>query len=525
MLSSDYQIKTALISVFDKTGVLDLAKALNELGIEIFSTGGTKNHLESNNIYVRNIEEITNFPEILDGRVKTLHPSIYAGILARLDLPEHSEQLAQFNLKSIDLIVCNLYPFEQTLERFRMQIANQEINPEMNLEILEMIDIGGPSMLRAAAKNYHWTLPVVNPTRYTELVNYLKENNRTIPEKARLSFAAETFEHIANYDIVIADYFQKISNSEQFYFNYSQCKELSLRYGENPQQRASLFGQFTKIFQKLHGKDLSYNNILDIDSATRLIIEFENPTVAIIKHTNPCGVGTDDNIVLAYRKAFATDTVSPFGGIIVLNRSVDIEFAQEIHPLFTEVIIAPEFSDEALELLTKKKDRRLVKVDFEKFKSAMGVDFRSVVGGVLVQDTDSSLFANEDFHIVTQREPNEEELAGLLFAWKVAKHVKSNAIVYARSDRTLGIGAGQMSRVDSSRIAVEKAKMMGLDLAGSVVASDAFFPFADGLLEAVKAGATAVIQPGGSVRDQEVIEAANSNNIAMIFTGMRHFKH
>lgn len=525
MLTSDYQIKTAIISVFDKTGILDLAKSFNELGIEIFSTGGTKSYLESNNIYVRNIEEITNFPEILGGRVKTLHPSIYAGILARLDLPEHSEQLTQLNLKSFDIVICNLYPFEQALERFQTQAGNQEFDSKTNLEILEMIDIGGPSMLRASAKNYHWTLPVVNPARYTELVNLLKENNRTIPEEIRLSFAAETFEHIANYDTVIANYFRKISKTEQSYFSYSRSKELNLRYGENPQQRASLFGEFTKIFQKLHGKDLSYNNILDIDSAVRLIIEFENPTVAIIKHTNPCGVGTDDDVVLAYRKAFATDTVSPFGGIIVVNRTVDIEFAQEIHPLFTEVIIAPEFSDASLELLTKKKDRRLVKVNFEKFKLAMDIDFRSVVGGVLVQDIDKSLFVNEDFRIVTQREPNEEELAGLLFAWKVAKHVKSNAIVYAKSDRTLGIGAGQMSRVDSSRIAVEKAKMMGLDLAGSVVASDAFFPFADGLLEAVNAGATAVIQPGGSVRDQEVIEAANSNNIAMVFTGMRHFKH
>ncbi len=525
MLSGDYPIKTALISVFDKTGILDLAKALNELGIEIFSTGGTKTHLESNNIYVRNIEEITNFPEILDGRVKTLHPAIYAGILARLDLQKHFEQLERYKLKSIDLVVCNLYPFEQTLERFRTQISNGTIDYETNLEILEMIDIGGPSMLRASAKNYHWTLPVVNPARYTELINLLSENNRTIPERVRLSFAAETFEHIANYDSVIANYFQKISQNKQRYFNYSARKEFDLRYGENPQQKASLFGEFTQIFQKFHGKDLSYNNILDIDSAVRLIIEFETPTVAIIKHTNPCGVGSDEDITRAYRKAFATDTVSPFGGIIVVNRSVDFDFAQEIHPLFTEVIIAPEFSDESIELLTKKKDRRLVKVDFEKFKSLMDVDFRTVIGGVLVQDTDKTLFANEDFRIVTQREPNEEELAGLLFGWKVAKHVKSNAIVYARSDRTLGIGAGQMSRVDSSRIAVEKAKMMGLDLAGSTVASDAFFPFADGLLEAVKAGATAVIQPGGSVRDQEVIEAANVNNIAMVFTGMRHFKH
>lgn len=523
MESSQMKIKTAIISVFDKSGILEFAKNLIDLGIEIYSTGGTKKFLADNGLKIHNIEEMTQFPEILDGRVKTLHPVLYAGILAKLNKPEHMKQLEIYGVKSIDLVVCNLYPFESTLAKF----ANiQNLSQDEMLEILEMIDIGGPSMLRAAAKNYHWTLPVVNPKRYDEIIQILQENECSVPESVRLLFAAETFEHIAHYDVVIAEFFKELTKHEiSTYFQISKPVELQLRYGENPQQKANLFGNFTKIFQKLHGKDLSYNNILDIDSATRLIVEFDLPTVAIIKHTNPCGVGTDENLVEAYRKAFATDTVSPFGGIIVVNRIIDKNFAAEVHPLFTEVIIAPDFSDDALELLTKKKDRRLIKVDLEQFKNRLTIDYRSVTDGVLVQDTDKWLYNSEEFKVVTQREPTEDEFEAMVFAWKVVKHVKSNAIVFAKKDRTVGIGAGQMSRVDSSRIAIEKAKMMGLDLAGTVVASDAFFPFPDGVLEAAKVGATAVIQPGGSIRDNEVIEAANQNNMAMVFTSMRHFKH
>jgi phosphoribosylaminoimidazolecarboxamide formyltransferase/IMP cyclohydrolase len=358
------------------------------------------------------------------------------------------------------------------------------------------------------------------------VINLLKEKNNCIPENVRIAFAAETFEHIAHYDLVISNFFKEIaSDYSNQYFQISMPKALNLRYGENPQQKGSLYGNFLNLFTKLHGKELSYNNILDIDSAAKLIIEFDLPTVAIIKHTNPCGVGTDENLVEAYKKAFATDTVSPFGGIIITNRTIDLDFANEVHPLFTEVIIAPDFTPSALELLTKKKDRRLIKADLDGVKKSLSIDFRSVVEGVLVQDTDKFLFHSEEFRVVTQREPTQDELESMIFAWKVVKHTRSNAIVYARKDRTLGIGAGQMSRVDSSRIAVEKAKMMGLDLNGSAVASDAFFPFPDGVLEAVKAGATAVIQPGGSIRDEEVIRAANEHNVAMVFTNMRHFKH
>jgi phosphoribosylaminoimidazolecarboxamide formyltransferase/IMP cyclohydrolase len=523
MGSGNYPIRTAIISVFDKTGILEFSKELVNLGIEIFSTGGTRKYLEENDVPVRNIQDLTQFPEILDGRVKTLHPNIYAGILARLDEPHHLQQLESFGLKSIDLVVCNLYPFEKTLNKFS-DLKNLKAN-EL-LEILEMIDIGGPSMLRASAKNFHWTLPVVSPSRYTDVINLLKENNNCIPENVRIAFAAETFEHIAHYDLVISNFFKEIaSDYSNQYFQILMPKALNLRYGENPQQKGSLYGNFLNLFTKLHGKELSYNNILDIDSAAKLIIEFDLPTVAIIKHTNPCGVGTDENLVEAYKKAFATDTVSPFGGIIITNRTIDLDFANEVHPLFTEVIIAPDFTPSALELLTKKKDRRLIKADLDGVKKSLSIDFRSVVEGVLVQDTDKFLFHSEEFRVVTQREPTQDELESMIFAWKVVKHTRSNAIVYARKDRTLGIGAGQMSRVDSSRIAVEKAKMMGLDLNGSAVASDAFFPFPDGVLEAVKAGATAVIQPGGSIRDEEVIRAANEHNVAMVFTNMRHFKH
>lgn len=523
METNNIIIRNVIISVFDKTEIAEFSKELNNLGINIFSTGGTKKYLEENGIVVGSIQELTGFPEILDGRVKTLHPNLYAGILARNDKIEHIKQLENLGIISIDMVVCNLYPFEKTLAKYQ-DITN--LTYDELFEILEMIDIGGPSMLRAAGKNYLFTVPVVNPERYSQIISALKENNRSLPENLRIELTAETFEYIAHYDSIISTFFKRISKGYLHkYFQISLPKVLDLRYGENPQQKAALYGKFFNYLTKLHGKELSYNNILDIDAATRLILEFDLPTVAIIKHTNPCGVGSDENLVEAFKKAFATDTVSPFGGIVVTNKPVEIDFATEIHPIFTEVIIAPDYSNSALALLTKKKDRRLIKVDLQKVKECLSLDFRSVIEGILVQDTDRYLFKNEDFKIVTQREPTEEELESMLFAWKVVKHTKSNAIVYARKDRTLGIGAGQMSRVDSSRIAIEKAKLMGLDLNGCAVASDAFFPFPDGLLEAVKAGATAVIQPGGSIRDSEVIQAANENNVAMVFTNMRHFKH
>lgn len=509
-------IKTALISVSDKSGLGAFASELVKLGIEIYSTGGTAKMLASEGIPVMSISELTKFPEILDGRVKTLHPAVHAGMLANLDDENHLKQIEELNIKSIDLLVVNLYPFEQTLAK---ESATEE-------ELIENIDIGGPTMLRAAAKNFRWTAPVVNPDKYPVILDYLNNNACTLPEDFRKELAAEVFAHTAYYDSVITNNFLNVkSDWKPEKFTIDLKMEHKLRYGENPHQNAALYGNFTKAFHKLHGKELSYNNILDMDAAAKLILEFEEPAFAIIKHTNPCGVGLDNDLATAYDKAFATDDVSPFGGIFIANRIIDEHTANKIHSIFSELIIAPEFTEEALALLMKKKDRRLIVTDFEKLRALINYDIKSVAGGFLVQDTDKKLIAGEGYKVVTKRQPTEAELASLMFGWKVAKHVKSNAIVYTSHDRTLGIGAGQMSRVDSSRIAVEKARMMGLDLKGSTVASDAFFPFADGLLQAVEAGATAVIQPGGSVRDDEVIQAADENNIAMIFTGLRHFRH
>lgn len=512
----NYKIKTALISVSDKTGIIEFAKELEQLGITIYSTGGTAKELSANAVNVKQVSELTNFPEILDGRVKTLHPAIHSGLLAKMDNDEHLKQLADNGFQSIDMVVVNLYPFEETLKK-------EGVSED---EIIENIDIGGPTMLRAAAKNYEWTVVVVNPSRYGEIIETLKSNDNAIPLSLRKALACEVFELTSYYDSIIAEYFLDSLNKT---FPAKRGIGLNLiqklRYGENPHQDAALFGKFNEIFEKLHGKELSYNNILDIDSAARLIIEFDEPTFVIIKHTNPCGVGCAENLCDAYEKAFATDTVSPFGGIFIVNRTFDLEIAEKVHQIFSEVIIAPDYTNDALELLTKKKDRRLIRMDNNKLKKYLRNDLRSVVGGYLIQNTDLMLYNEDNLKVVTKRSPTDEEMKALLFGWKVAKHVKSNTIVFAKSDRTLGIGAGQMSRVDSARIAAEKARMMGLDLTGSAVASDAFFPFADGLLQVVEAGATAVIQPGGSVRDEEVIRAADENNVAMIFTGMRHFKH
>lgn len=516
MISSEYKIKNALISVTDKTGLVDFAKELVSFGVELFSTGGTMKLLADNNIPVKSVSDITGFPEILDGRVKTLHPAIHSGLLARLDDEQHIEQLNKLNLKSIDMVVVNLYPFEQALK-------NNLEHPEM----VENIDIGGPTMLRSAAKNYQWTAPVVNPDRYNEIIDLMKENNGAIPENYRAVLAGEVFNHTAYYDSLISKYFNKYNEIEYPERTGIALKSIQhLRYGENPHQSAHLYGaQFNEIFTQLHGKELSYNNILDIDSASRVILEYDEPTVAIIKHTNPCGVATGADIKEAYLRAFATDTASAFGGIIAMNRKLDIAAVEEINKVFTEVIIAPEIDEEALEILKKKKDRRLIIGDLNKISNALEYELKSVTGGFLMQKTDKKMVTVDDLEVVTNRKPTDEEVKALLFAWKVVKHVKSNAIVYTTADRTLGIGCGQMSRVDSARIGAEKAKMMGLDLKGCAVASDAYFPFNDGVLHAASVGATCIIQPGGSVRDQLSIDAANEHNIAMVFTGNRHFKH
>lgn len=515
MKPDDHKIKTALISVSDKTNIVDFAKKLRALDVEIYSTGGTASLLEKEGVEVHKVSELTDFPEILGGRVKTLHPGVHAGLLARLDDEEHIEQMDENKLKSIDLLLVNLYPFEETLKK-----------DSTHEELIENIDIGGPAMLRAAAKNHLWTAPVTGPEDYEMIIEKMKENNGTIDTKTRELLAFKVFRHTAYYDSVISNYLRKRTDKHATgNILIAAGKELDLRYGENPHQAAGLYGNFGDIFEKLHGKELSYNNILDIDAAANLIVEFDKTACCIIKHTNPCGAATSDDLADAFDKAFATDNVSPFGGIIVVNCTVDKEFAEKVHGIFTEVIIAPEFTQEALDILMQKKARRLILMDFEKFGKSRGHTIKSVAGAYLMQLADTKLYEEDKLKVVTKRQPTDEEMQAMLFGWRIVKHVKSNAVVYTAPDRTLAIGAGQMSRVDSSRIAVEKASMMQIDLKGSAVASDAFFPFADGVLAAVKAGARCVIQPGGSVRDEEVIKAADENDVAMVMTGMRHFRH
>ncbi|HPO62570.1 MAG TPA: bifunctional phosphoribosylaminoimidazolecarboxamide formyltransferase/IMP cyclohydrolase [Candidatus Kapabacteria bacterium] len=510
-----HKIRNCLISVFDKTGITEFAKELSSFGITIYSTGGTLKHLIDNGIECHSISEITDFPEILDGRVKTLHPAIHAGLLARLDDDKHLNELKLHNLYSIDMLVVNLYPFEKQLE------ANAPHDV-----MVENIDIGGPTMLRAAAKNHQWTAPIVNPNRYKEVIKLLKKNDRTLPLKYREVLAGEVFFHTSYYDSLISEYFQKY-NKIEFPERFGIPMKLSqtLCYGENPHQKAAIYGDLSKYLSHHHGKELSYNNILDIDAAMNLIIEFKDPTVAIIKHTNPCGVGSSTDLTDAYKKAYATDAVSPYGGIIIANQTIDEETAEAMHSLFSEIIIAPEFTDEALIILTKKKDRRLIQANLTEYSKCNNFQVKAATNLFLLQEKDSILFDRKKLDVVSKREPSSKEWLSIIFGWKVAKHVKSNAIVFAARDRTLAIGAGQMSRVDSTLIAIEKAKRQGIDLNGSILASDAFFPFPDAVEQAAKVGVTAIVQPGGAISDQEVIDEANNQGIAMLFTGIRHFHH
>ncbi len=507
-----------LISVSDKKGVVEFAKALREFGIEIISTGGTAKVLHTNGIAAKTISEVTNFPEIFDGRLKTLHPKIHGALLGITDNPTHLHEMEEHGIEPIDLLVVNLYPFEEAINRATTSLE----------EAIEQIDIGGPAMLRSAAKNFRYKAVVVNPNRYQSLIQELSENGGALSDQTRFELAKEVFRHTSHYDTVISSYFERLDGKagEKFpaVLSVLFSKSENLHYGENPHQAAALYGNFNSYFRKLHGKELSFNNIVDINAAAFLVVEFDVPTAAIIKHTNPCGAGSDANLLRAYQKALATDTKSPFGGIVTVNRPLDMETAQAINEIFTEAIIAPDFPEPVLEFLKKKKDRRLIR-QMADLHSLNELDIRKVAGGLLIQESDKVRITKEQVKVVTKRKPTEEEFEAMVFAWKVVKHVKSNAIVYARKDRTIGIGAGQMSRVDASKLAVWKAEEAGLDLAGTTLASDAFFPFADGLLEAVRAGATAVIQPGGSLRDEEVIKAADDNNVAMVFTGIRHFKH
>ncbi|MBS1911052.1 MAG: bifunctional phosphoribosylaminoimidazolecarboxamide formyltransferase/IMP cyclohydrolase [Bacteroidetes bacterium] len=521
------KIARALLSVYDKTGVVEFARELAANGVELISTGGTARTLREAGLAVVDVREVTGSPEMMEGRVKTLHPKIHGGLLALLDNPEHVAAMREHGIESIDLAVINLYPFESTM---RSEGATHE-------EIVEQIDIGGPAMVRAAAKNYRFTAVLTSPQQYDGVLAELRSSGMTLGDASRLNLAAAAFAHTAAYDRIVADYFAaKVAAAADSGKDHPASpfgRELSiglpldqaLRYGENPHQQAALYGSFTDIFRQLHGKELSYNNIVDIDAAAKLVLEFEEPTVVIVKHTNPCGVGSAATLADAWHKAFATDVKSPYGGIVAVNRPLDLKAAGIINEIFTEVVIAPSFPEETLELLRRKRDRRLIVANYEALRASFGTEVKSIAGGVLAQTSDAAIIDEGTLRVATRRKPTEQEMRALMFAWRVAKHVKSNAIVYALEDRTLGIGAGQMSRVDSAATAARKAALAGLDLAGCAVASDAFFPFADGLLEAVEAGATLVIQPGGSIRDQDVIDAADANDIAMVMTGMRHFRH
>jgi phosphoribosylaminoimidazolecarboxamide formyltransferase/IMP cyclohydrolase len=509
------KIKRALISVSDKTGVADFARELEKQGVEIISTGGTASLLRQEGVQAIDISAFTGSPEILDGRVKTLHPKVHGALLYLRGNKEHEAAAREHGIEPIDLVVVNLYPFEATVAKPGVKLA----------QAIEQIDIGGPSMLRSASKNYQSVAVVVDPADYQAVLDEMRDRDGETTLKLRERLAIKAFITTSDYDRAIASYLNEKQKTETS-FSLSLPLVSRLRYGENPQQTASIYGNFTEHFEKLHGKELSFNNLLDITAAADLIEEFAEPTIAILKHTNPCGVGSDPDLREAWLKAFATDKQAPFGGIIICNRALDLPVAKAISEIFSEVIIAPEFTSDARALLQKKKNLRLMRALAPAAPNDRPeMDLRSVRGGLLVQQKDATEIEGLETKVVSKRPPTKQEMAAMLFGWRVVKHVKSNAIVYAAADRTLGIGAGQMSRVDASRIAVWKAQEGGLSLRGSAVASDAFFPFPDGLIAAAEAGATAAIQPGGSVRDEEVIAAADERQVAMVFTGVRHFRH
>ncbi len=511
------KINRALLSVSDKSGLIPLVKVLDGLGVELISTGGTAKAIRDAGYRVKDVTDITGFPECLDGRVKTLHPAIHGGLLARTSHQPDLSELDKLQINPIELVVVNLYPFRET-------VARPGVTPEI---ATENIDIGGPTMIRAAAKNFAHVCVASSPSQYGKLADELK-NNGTISFELRRQLAKEAFRHTAAYDAAISNYFNVLTDDElPDQMTISLPKSGSLRYGENPHQPAAVYGNQASWYHCFHGKELSYNNYLDIDAALNLMADFSDslPTVAIFKHTVPCGVASDpDSLAKAYRKAFSTDTVSPFGGIIIANEPIGLKTAEAIDEIFTEILLAPSFSDKALELLKKKKNRRLVEIkQFPVDPSEL--QYRSITGGALVQKSDRGVFDPDSFETVTRRKAGVSEWDDLLFAWKVVKHIKSNGIVYAKNRQTVGIGTGQTSRIDSSEIAIRKANKEGLSLEGSAIASDAFFPFADGVEAAAEAGVTAVIQPGGSIRDDEVIAAADKLGLAMVFTGHRHFKH
>src|SRR5687767_5950134 len=502
------RIKRAVIRVSDKTGIIDFALTLRQFGVEIISTGGTARSLREAGLDVLDVSDITGFPEMMDGRVKTLHPRIHGGLLALRDNAEHVAAMERNGIQPIDMVVVNLYPFAET-------IARAGVTRE---EAIEQIDIGGPAMIRSAAKNARDVAVVVSPSQYGDLIDELKKNDGSLSVATRERLAQEAFQKTAQYDSTVSSYLGGTGLS------LTLTQGADLRYGENPHQQATLYktddqGGVANA-ELLSGKEMSFNNYVDADAAWQLVCDFEATTCAIIKHTNPAGVGQGESVAVAYQKALATDPVSAFGGIVAVNRPVNAAAAQEIAKIFTEVVIAPGYNSAALQILQAKKNLRVLRM--ASVEPVKGPEYKQISGGMLVQTRDQHQLKREDLKVVSARQPTEDEMRALLFAWTVCKHTKSNAIVYARDGQTVGVGAGQMSRVDSVRIGAMRAQ---LPVAGSVLASDAFFPFRDGLDEAARNGITAVIQPGGSVRDDEVIAAANEHGLAMVFTGVRHFKH
>ncbi len=501
---------------------MDFAKKLAEFGVEIISTGGTYKLLKENGLVVKEISEVTGFPEMLDGRVKTLHPKIHGGLLARRDNPDHMKAIGDMEIQPIDMVVVNLYPFRDTVLKEGATIE----------DIIENIDIGGPSMIRAAAKNWQFVCVVTDPKQYSTVIGHMIADDGDIPEFILKRFMAQAFTVTANYDAMVSKIMQERFGNETFPSSWPEPVEkvCDLRYGENPNQKAAFYKDpFTKgctvaNARQLGGKQLSYNNILDLDKALDIVMDFERPTAVIMKHTNPCGLASDDTISKAFRTAYDVDPVSPFGCVIALNRECDTETAKMIHPYFVEAVIAPSFTQDALDVIRLKKGVRILSTDMPigPATRVREMKTRRVQGGLLVQSDEDITVNEHNLRVVTKRAPTEEEVHSLLFAWKLAKHVMSNAVVYVRGEHAVGIGAGQMSRVDSAKIATFKARE---PTEGCVMASDAFFPFRDAVDAAAEAGITAIIQPGGSIRDQESVDAANEHNIAMVYTGCRVFRH
>lgn len=518
------KIKKALISVSDKREIESFALGLNEMGIEILSTGGTASLLKKNGIPIISVSDYTGFPEMLNGRIKTLHPKIHGGLLGQRNKKEHLDKMEEHGIKPIDMVVVNLYPFEEAIAKEGCTLS----------EAIENIDIGGPTMLRSASKNYTDVTVIVDPEDYEIVLKEMREKDGHVSVETNFLLAKKVFQTTARYDGAISNYLGGLDNKEKINkfpetLTLQFKKRQGLRYGENPHQSAAFYVErdinepSVSNASQLQGKELSFNNIIDIDAALEIVKEFQEIAAVIIKHTNPCGVATSkESLADAYRKAMECDPVSAFGGIASFNRRVDVETAKEVTSTFMEAIIAPGYDKDALEVLEGKKDLRVLLVPTLEGYDQGGYNLKKVVGGLLVQDRDLGMVGFKSLKVVTERGPTEEELEAMSFAWKVCKHVKSNAIVYSTHDQVVGIGAGQMSRVDSSKIAVMKAN---LTTEGAVLASDAMFPFRDGVDTAAEAGVTAIIQPGGSIKDGEVIQAANEHNIAMVFTGMRHFKH